>query len=250
MNKYFLVLASLVQLYSCNAPQKTKRIILEQRNIISKEDASFINELQTGIDFIGSGNSPEKWRLEMDFDERISFYYGKNLFIHATAVNPIASDKNTQVYHCISGNQNLSISLKKSAHPTNIEVAINAEGKNFIGNGKFLRNYLLHDEWVLEKIGKNSIDSNHKPPSIRFNLINNTLNGFDGIIKYKGTFQEKGNYIKFEISSKNNQKITSGSFADILWNHLDKHEIEFLIRQDKLAMILNDDSRIFLKKKQ
>ena len=249
MNKYFFVLLGFFQLYSCSAPQKSIRKIQGQQAFIAQEDSSLSNKLKNGLDFIGSGNHPEKWSLEMDFDESISFYFGNNLSIHATPVNPIEFNQNTQIYYCVSGNEKMTISLNKSSTQNKRAVEIITGGKSYTGEGKFLRNYLLNDEWELEKNAKYNLDSTIKLPTITFNLINNTLRGFDGIKKFKGVFEEKGNYIKFKILSKNNKAVKPGSFADIFWNHIHNHEIEFIIQKDKLVLILNDDSRIVLKKK-
>ncbi len=227
-----------------------KKIQSKQRQLVYR-DSMLIANYKNGIDFIAEGNDPEIWQLKMDLDKSIDFRIAENLKISFTPVNPVIYPDGSEIYTTSSGTTKLRISiLEKNSNRNTVEIYCNE--KKYKGFGIYTINPTLHNHWKLDKIGNTnivkSLKRNHQP-SLQFDLIKNKIFGKIDQVKFSGNIQIKGNYIQFSSFSKNKKK-TDNEIKKLLDSQIENHLLEYYITENKLILILNDDSRLVFKNRR
>lgn len=225
-----------------------KKIQSEQEKLANRNSTLLAN-YKNGIDFIAEGNDPEIWQLKMDLDKSIDFKIAEKLKISFTPTNPVIYSDGSEIYTTSSGTTKLRISiLEKNSNRNTVEIYCNE--KKYKGSGNYTINPTLHNHWKLEKIGNTNIVKSPKSihqPSLQFDLIKNKIFGKIDQVEFSGNIHIKGNYIQFSSFSKNKKK-TDKEFKHLLDSQIENHLLEYCFIENKLILILNDDSRLVFKK--
>ncbi|NMM49218.1 META domain-containing protein [Marinigracilibium pacificum] len=187
---------------SGNDVEKENIILTRLSNKIRKPNY-YIDKAIKGIDFTGSGHSPD-WTLDIDFEKNITISYPDAGINYSTPVTKNSGDEsgNTLIFVSETPKGQLTLTLNKTECfddqlKESFEYSVTVTLKlismdqplTLEGCGNFLADYKLHDIWVLRSVNKKSLDPGivfKQSPYLEFNLTNKVLFGFTGCNRVKG----------------------------------------------------------------
>lgn len=224
MKKYLLPLLLLVFSLSGCSGGASKKMMNEAptKNGSTLENSQKISD-DIGPDpstvyFKGVGTEPF-WSIEIS-GENIKFtslYDGYETF-SAPAMEPVrAADANVKMYRSqakggdlkvqiIQGDCSDGMSDKNYGYKVEVQIkrGRDTDFKTFEGCGDYIADYRLHDIWVLEKLGEETITTSDFPnefPNLEINSKEDTFFGFSGCNRLTGTiFSERG-LLRFTAAS-------------------------------------------------
>lgn len=261
--KFSFVLFILTGIFitSCKTGSKTSvnKILTEQRNIMPSD--SMILKQKKGTDFIGTGNIPSKWSLEIDFDKMISFSSsdGSNVYVlPAFEKNEVSSEIEKYQIKTDLGQMNIEVfsaacTVTGSAEQFNKKVEVTLNNKRYTGCGKYLFDHRLNDSWILESVNnkiQSASDFTKGLPRMEFSLLSNKMNGSDGCNNINATIEVKGNRIKFSPLAGTRMACNNNVVEKIISTMISNKMVDYFMENDKLILYLEDDSKLYFKRKQ
>lgn len=255
---YFFILINLIINSSCN---DTK--LIYEKNHAAKGNKLYYDSLKTssqlrGIDFMASGNLPQKWNIEIDFDHECYFGNEAGLSVTSKPNTTFVSDVSKEIYTTESGNKKIELTVykekcknKNDKQSNSLITKVNYNGVNYEGCGQFLFDQRLHQTWILDYIDNEQqfpINYAKGIPYFKIDLIKNTITGFDGYNKLSSNIELKGNRILF--GQLNKAPINTIQSAALINQFISNHLVDYFFREDKLVFQLANDTRLSFKLKE
>ena len=244
--------------FSCSDPK-----LINTKNISTKRNVLYYDSLKAksqnqGIDFIASGNLPQKWNIEIDFDNECYFENEEGLSVKAKPNATFKTDATKEVYTAVSGNKEIELTVYKEKCNNKKDKRSNAfitkvfyNGVNYEGCGQFLFDERLYQTWVLEYIDNEqqfALNYTKGIPYFKIDLIKNKITGFDGSNSLSSKIEVKGNRILF--GRLTNTSYNSLQSAALINQFISNHLVDYFFREDKLVFQLANDTRLTFKLKE
>jgi len=231
----------------------SKRIMKEQQRL-SIADSNYITQKKSGIDFFASGSNPEPWTLQMNFDHKITFRTQTHGHFQWFPIELVAdASDNTTTYNSKDQSLVLSISSlpceeKHQKNDKTKQVNIVCNKITYTGCGGYLKNNLLHNKWMLERIDDVELKRDNKKNEsfIEFDLLKNKVSGNDGCNRFFGLISIEGDRIKF--STLASTRMACSSPAIINTTLIDNRLVDYYFKEGKLILYLINDSKLTFRK--
>ncbi len=260
MRKYiyfFCLLYPLIN-YSCQESRLQNKKQLSQNGKTYLNDSILKQSQQKGIDFIASGNLPQKWNIDIDFDNECLFENEEGLNIKAKPNATFKSDATKEVYTAVSSNKEIELTVykekcnyKKDKRSNAFITKVFYNGVNYEGCGQFLFDERLHQTWVLDYIDNEqqfALNYTKGIPYFKIDLIKNKITGFDGSNSLSTIIEVKGNRILFgRLTNTSDNSLQS---AALINQFVSNHLVDYFFREDKLVFQLANDTRLTFKLKE
>lgn len=254
----FIILITLM-LSSCSTSrQSSARSVKKAQDKLAATDSAFKSSQQKGTDLFASGAEPVNWTLEMDFDGYFNFQADDGTKTISTAVKATpVMDIAAKSYRTTSGYGPMEImvyhqSCKLNGKELSKKVEVTVNNKRYFGCGQLIYDYRLNNQWIVDSIGlEKQLTSMYDKtlPWIDFNLETNRVSGNNGCTSFNGPAEIIGNRVMFGNISVNKSACNSIKFDSIV-NKLFSNQIaQYIIQEDRLILLLVDDSKMVFKKK-
>ncbi len=260
MRKYIYFFCFLYPLinYSCQESRLQNKKQLSQNGKTYLNDSILKQSQQKGIDFIASGNLPQKWNIDIDFDNECLFENEEGLNIKAKPNATFKSDATKEVYTAVSSNKEIELTVykekcnyKKDKRSNAFITKVFYNGVNYEGCGQFLFDERLHQTWVLDYIDNEqqfALNYTKGIPYFKIDLIKNKITGFDGSNSLSTIIEVKGNRILFgRLTNTSDNSLQS---AALINQFVSNHLVDYFFREDKLVFQLANDTRLTFKLKE
>ena len=244
--------------FSCRESRSQNKKQLSQNGRIHLNDSILKPSQQKGIDFMASGNLPQKWNIKIDFDNECLFGNEEGLNIKAKPNATFKTDATKEVYTAVSGNKEIELTVYKEKCNNKKDKRSNAfitkvfyNGVNYEGCGQFLFDERVHQTWVLEYIDNEqqfALNYTKGIPYFKIDLIKNKITGFDGSNSLSSKIEVKGNRILF--GRLTNTSVNSLQSAALINQFVSNHLVDYFFREDKLVFQLANDTRLTFKLKE
>ena len=244
--------------FSCSNTQ-----LLNEKNAAAKEkifyhDSLIAKSQKKGIDFIAAGHLPQRWNIEMDFDNDCYFVNEEGLTIKAKPNATFISDASKEIYTSESENKKIELivykekCINKNDKQSNSSITkVIFNNITYEGCGQFLFDERLHQYWVLDYIDNEQqfpINYAKGIPYFKIDLIKNKMTGFDGSNKLSSNIELKGNRILF--GQLNKAPVNTLQSATLINQFISNHLVDYFFREDKLVFQLANDTRLTFKLKE
>jgi uncharacterized membrane protein len=243
--------------FSCQGTRLQNKKKLSLNGKIFFSDSVIKKSQLKGIDFMASGNLPQKWNIKIDFDNECLFGNEEGLNIKAKPNATFKTDATKEVYTAVSGNKEIELTVYKEKCNNKKDKRSNAfitkvfyNGVNYEGCGQFLFDERVHQTWVLEYIDNEqqfALNYTKGIPYFKIDLIKSKITGYDGCNKLSSSIELKGNRILF--GSLNNMPDKSLQSAALINQFISNHLVDYFFREDKLVFQLANDTRLTFKLK-
>jgi len=253
---FFCLLYPLIN-FSCQGTrlQNKKQVSTKRKNLLN--DSASIKSQQKGIDFMASGNLPQKWHIEIDFDNECYFENEEGLTVKAKPNATFKTDATKEIYTAEYGNKVIELTVykekcnnKKDKKSNTSVTKVFYNGVNYEGCGQFLFDERLHQTWILDYIDNEqqfALNYTIGIPYFKIDLIKNKITGFDGCNKLSSNIELKGNRILF--GQLNKSPINAIQSAALINQFISNHLVDYFFREDKLVFQLANDTRLTFKLK-
>ena len=242
----------------CKSSSKSTidQVLATQRSVMLAD--SLLQKQKQGIDFVGRGDEPVKWSLEIDFDKIIVFNAadGARLYVRPSfSAKEITNDAETYQLNTDLGNVTIKIFNKictNNYEQFQKEVAISIKNKTYTGCGKYLYDHRVNDVWILDKINniqQYSKDFTKGLPSIEFDLQNNRMTGSDGCNTMNANIEVQGNRIKFADIISTKMYCAGNKVQKIFSDNISNKLVDYYETNGTLVLYLVDDSKLIYKRK-
>lgn len=260
MRKYFYLfcLPLIIINSSCSESRFQEKKKISSKRKISFNDSVLTKSQLKGIDFVASGNQPQQWNIEIDFDNECYFINERGLKIKAKPKASYISDVTKEIYTAITGNNQIEVTVfkekcsKKNNKQFNTSVTkVTYAGVTYQGCGHFLFDEKLHQTWVLHFIDNEqqfALNYTKGIPYFKIDLIKNKITGFDGWNKISSNIELKGNRILFGQLNKN--PVNTIQSAALINGFISNHLVDYFFRENKLVFQLANDTRLTFKSKE
>ncbi|HKL03237.1 MAG TPA: META domain-containing protein, partial [Cryomorphaceae bacterium] len=183
----------------------------ESRNLDKdSHKTSFLRKkLDVGIDFYAIGNEPS-WNLDFDVDEYMHFQAPGKIEMHHPAT--VGEEKgNTMRYTSKTEMGKMEVVLKMEkcmdsmsgeTFDYSVEVTVTTgvdESSTYKGCGTFLRDFRLHDTWVLEVLEGDTLKPQNFDgdlPQMEIFVEEGRIAGNDGCNDFSGEAETRGNTLR------------------------------------------------------
>ena len=243
--------------FSCQQTRLQNKKQVSANGKILFNDSSIIKSQLKGIDFTASGNIPQKWNIEIDFDNECYFVSEDGMTVRAKPNSTFISDATKEIYTSVSGNKKIELTVfkekcnnKNENHSNTSITKVFYNGLTYEGCGQFLFDERLHQTWVLDFIDNEQqfpINYVNGIPYFKIDLIKNKITGFDGYNKLSSNIEVKGNRILF--GQLNKSPVYHLQSASLINQFISNHLVDYFFREDKLVFQLANDTRLSFKLK-
>jgi uncharacterized membrane protein/heat shock protein HslJ len=217
-----------------------------------------MNKLESGIDFVASGNEPF-WSVDVNFDQNITFKVlegdsisvatpkGTKLMDVAATSYRVKTD--SDYFEVIIYDKSCEDGMSGKEFPKSVE--INYEKKRYTGCGAYLSDYRLNDIWVLESINQVAPNIASFPkglPRMELNLALNQAFVFAGCNEFSSAMEVRGKRIHFGRFTGTLMACPNMNFESDYLSKLANRAVPFDIEPGKLILQVGDDSSYQYKK--
>jgi len=253
MKKIIFLLSATAFFAACsntkNATSSNKPSTTEELN--AANDAKQM--MQAGNDFYANGNAPVNWRMEIDFENKITFTSDDGLalsFATNTLQKTQAGNKTTYTGKITAGDISIAMEDGTCTVPTIRKVyqklvTVTINQKAYTGCGSYLVNDNLEGKWNLEKIGTAPITAAdyNKVPSFTFDLAQKRISGNDGCNSIGGSIDVQGSKIKFSGMLSTKMACVKGKNIESIINTSISNKVaDYYFKEGKLYLYLIDDT--------
>lgn len=242
-------------LLSCSSTKEAfiKKTVAKSSSAEIKLPDSLIKKLQKGIDFFASGDLPDTWTLEMDYDNGYYFKTGNGITMNTPAYKATISTDTLRKYIANTSQGEMTIFLYEtfcgSKNNKRAEVLLN--NTLYRGCGNYLYNPAVDGKWILEKIGNtvvNVTDYKKGIPTLQFDIAGNKITGTDGCNNFNGTIQMQGSRIQFSTINGSNAACSNDVLQKIFIQKISGQVASYYFKDGQLYLYLIDDSLLIYKK--
>lgn len=259
MRLLYIFMLLPVALISCSSGRESSaKSVKKAQDKLAAVDSVFKSSQQKGTDLYASGTDPVNWTLEMDFDGYFSFAADDGTKTISTAVKATpVMDIAAKSYRTKSGYGPMDIMVyhqpcRMNGKEWSKKVEVTVNNKRYSGCGRLIYDYRLNNQWTLDSISNElQLSSMYDKtlPWIEFNLETNRVTGNNGCSSINGAAEITGNRVIFGNIASNKTACKSDKFDSIV-NKLFSNQIaQYIIQEDRLILLLVDDSKLVFKKK-
>jgi hypothetical protein len=243
--------------FSCQGTrlQNKKKVSTKGKTLLN--DSAIIKSQLKGIDFMASGNLPQKWHIEIDFDNECYFENEEGLTVKAKPNATFKTDATKEIYTAVYANKEIELTVykekcnnKKDKRSNTSITKVFYNDVKYEGCGLFLFDERLHQTWVLDYIDNEQQFAINYPkgiPYFKIDLIKNIITGFDGCNKLSSNIELKGNRILF--GQLNKSPINTIQSAALINQFISNHLVDYFFREDRIVFQLANDTRLTFKLK-
>jgi heat shock protein HslJ len=248
--KNFLSIVGTLCLLACanTASQKSKPVQPANDTLVTQQP---IFTKTSDADFVGSGNNPVKWQVEINFADSIRFITEDGVRL-GIALNQCTKTETEQKVTYYNAKNNFTVERYFKPCGNEANVTCSFLNKTFTGCGAYEVNSGLDGTWLLEKYnGKIVLSTSFAQlPEIKLNTKTQTINGNDGCNQFGGTMQVKGKEIVFSNLMATERYCENMELANIIQQKVSNKPLNYFFKQDKLHFYLIDDGMLIFKKKR
>ena len=250
LNLFFIFILCM---QSCRFPGIDSNEAIQKK--LLKKQPFLTNAFNNHIGLMAAGEDPEKWSFTMNFDHSFNIQLNENRKQITSPTYPVATDKsNMDRYEMKQGGESIVITVAAPSHRNSSSRSVEMKIGNTLykGKGAYSCNYLLQNNWMLQKVSRDTIKSGNTSayhiPSLSFNLKKFTFRGYNGQHTFKGHFDIRGNILTFKstvLQDINNYNM----YPKMLDQMIENNACEYMINENILTLVLPDESRLFFIKK-
>ncbi len=265
MKIFYLMIMPVIILFAnngiTNINQNKIQIQEENQNPTGQ---NFLNEKQLqGVDFYATGTEPS-WSLDMDFEGNFHFKTMSGIDIIFPASKGVkAMDADVIRYRSVNKSAELIVQIShrtctdnmsdKSYHYSVTVDYKSQDMKNYQtykGCGNFVYDLRLNDIWAIIQLGDETLkasDFKKGLPTIELNTSKETVIGFDGCNRFRGSFEVADKEIIFSNLAGTRMACQNMQISDRISSALDGKSFHFTLKNGKLILSKNNKTVMVLK---
>jgi heat shock protein HslJ len=249
MKTLFSIISVLCLLACANTASQKSKPVQPEDNTITAQKPVFTNT--SDADFVGSGNQPVNWQVEINFADSIRFITEDGVRL-GVALNQCAKTETEQKITYYNAKNNFTVERYFKPCGSEANITCTFLNKKFTGCGAYEVNSALDGTWLLEKYnGKIVLSTSFAQlPEITLSTKKLTINGNDGCNQFGGTMQIKGKEIVFNNLMATERYCENMELANIIQQKVSNKSLNYFFKQDKLHFYLSDDGLLIFKKKR
>lgn len=258
---------------SCQTDQNTERQRLSPPKKAAgsaltsplQADLDFLaRKIDAGIDFYAYGHEPA-WSLDMELDGSYSFRTPEGLrVIKPAGLMTEAADERVQRYRSVTESGELIVTIVKEPckdHDAGKTLPYRAEvfhkysneerGTAYTGCGDYVRDYRIHDIWVLLSLGDNEVKAasfDKGLPTIEFHVNEGRVMGHDGCNDFNASLHTHSDVIEIERMSLTSRECGPNRPGAAMVAALTEAPLQFKREGRMLTLLRNDKEVMRLKK--
>lgn len=253
MKFWVYILLSSCCLIACSRDVYTLQPIKEKTadKILTKSEQNF----QNGIDFIASGNLPQPWVLELDFDNQFKFKTATDSLSLLAVPATIKGDEKIYTLRDRAGDMDIIISEKTcNEDPSKRQTYIRYKNIIYSSCGAYLFDNKLAGVWEIVQLGNVALlvtDYKDDLPTLNFDIASKKLSGSSSCLLFSTDIQIEGQNIKVNGGNASaNFKCSNKKILTHFNQNVFGKWMSYKINGEMLYFYLSDDSNISLRRKK